>query len=214
MTTRFGVDEAGKGPVLGPMVVAAVSGDPAVIPEGVADSKRLSAARREELAAELHAVEGLQIATVQVSVAEIDDEVSNLNVLTAHAHGAAVAAVADEGMPGCADAADIDIERYAHRVEEAVGFPVDLDAKHKADEYDVLVAAASIVAKVERDAVIAELQAEHGDIGSGYPSDPKTREFLKLYFAANGEFPPETRVSWKTCASLRAEVEQQGLSNF
>ena len=50
---RIGVDEAGKGPVLGPMVAAAVRGDAEELPDGVADSKRLSASRRESLAADL-----------------------------------------------------------------------------------------------------------------------------------------------------------------
>jgi ribonuclease HII len=212
MTAQFGVDEAGKGPVLGSMVVAAVSGESHLLPAGLNDSKRLTPRRRTQLAEQLRAAEGIQIATVHVTPDEIDDETSNLNELTAAAHGAAIKAVATEGMSGCADAADTDIERYSRRVEDAVGFVVDLDAKHKADETDVFVSAASVIAKVERDTLIDDLRDELGEVGSGYPSDPTTREFLKEYISKTGTFPPCTRESWKTCDKLRAEVEQQKIS--
>jgi ribonuclease HII len=145
-------------------------------------------------------------------VEDIDSPRQNLNELTAAAHGQAIAAVAEEGMVGGADAADTDIERYAARVKAAVGFDITLEAMHKADDSDQFVAAASIIAKVERDGIIDDLRDKYGVIGSGYPSDEKTRVFLKNYYAELGEFPGCARTSWKTCEKIRAEVEQGPLS--
>jgi ribonuclease HII len=126
-----------------------------------------------------------------------------------------------------ADACDTDAARFAGRVADALapaaltgeaGTPADdalaVEAEHGADERHAVVAAASVVAKVERDAHVAALADEHGDVGSGYPSDPTTREFLQCYVDDNGELPACARSSWKTCRRLLAQRDQRGLGEF
>ncbi|MCF2242107.1 ribonuclease HII, partial [Halobacterium salinarum] len=76
---RFGVDEAGKGPVLGSMFAAAVAGDPAAVPDGVADSKRLSADRRAELDDRVRA--SMRVGVAEVPVDRIDDPETDMNTL-------------------------------------------------------------------------------------------------------------------------------------
>lgn len=214
---RLGADEAGKGPVLGPMVAGAVRADPDVLPDGLADSKRLSPARREELDAALRDDAEIAVATAVVSVVRIDDPATDMNSLGVEAQAEALAAVAASGDAAVVDAADVSEERFGTRVRERLanaGVPVDVTAEHGADDAHPIVSAASVVAKVERDRRVAELAAEFGEVGSGYPSDPTTREFLSNYLDDHGALPDCARKSWATCEDLLATAEQSGLEEF
>ncbi|MEO2151636.1 MAG: ribonuclease HII, partial [Thermococcus sp.] len=110
-----------------------------------------------------------------------------------------------------ADAADVDEERFGRELKERLGFKAEIIAKHRADALFPVVSAASIVAKVTRDREIEKLKAEYGEIGSGYPSDPRTRAFLENYYREHGAFPPIVRRGWKTLKKieekLKAEME-------
>ena len=101
------------------------------------------------------------------------------------------------------DAADVKPERLADRFRAT--FPRStFIVEHKADHRYTIVGAASIIAKTTRDKVIRDLQNKLGiDFGSGYPSDPKTRSFLKEYFLETGEFPSIARTHWKTLDKIR-----------
>lgn len=210
---RFGVDEAGKGPVLGSMFAAAVRAPPVAIPDGVDDSKRLSPPRRELLAARLRADERVEIGLAEIPVSRIDGE-EDMNTLTVAAHAEAVAAVARDGDGGVLDAGDISTERFARRVAERVPVDVDLHAEHGADETYLLVSAASVVAKVARDGHVASLADSYGEVGSGYPSDPTTRAFLRSYVEARGDLPTCARRSWSTSEDVLAAAEQSALDSF
>jgi ribonuclease HII len=216
MPIHVGSDEAGKGPVLGPMVAAAVRVDPDDLSPAVDDSKRLTAARREELAAEVRAAAaGVSVAVIPT--ARIDAPETDMNTLTVAAHAEAVAGVARDGDSVYTDAGDVSEARFARRVAEGVaerGVDLEVRAEHGADARYPVVAAASIVAKVERDRRVTELKDEYGDVGSGYPSDPTTRSFLKEYVREHGVLPPCARASWKTCADVLAAAEQSALDDF
>jgi ribonuclease HII len=212
-----GADEAGKGPVLGPMVTAAVRADPDDLPDGVDDSKRLSSSRRESLAGEIRARPAVSVGIVRIGTDRIDDPATDMNGLTVAGQAEAVAAVAADGDRVVVDAGDVDEARFGRRVREAVGevgVAVDVESHHGADESDVVVGAASIVAKVDRDAAVAALTEEYGDVGSGYPSDPTTREFLRTYVAETGDLPGCARRSWQTCADVLAAADQSALDDF
>lgn len=209
---QFGVDEAGKGPVLGSMFAAAVRAPPEALPDGIDDSKRLAATRREEIAAQLRGDDRIAVGVVEVAPGRIDS--ANMNDLTVAAHADAVAAVARAGDFGLCDAADVDADRFATRVADSLEIAVEIDAVHGADASSDLVGAASIIAKSERESHVETLRERFGEVGSGYPSDPTTRSFLRRYLDEHGEFPPPTRQSWSTCASVRAELEQSGLGDF
>ena len=222
---RIGVDEAGKGPVLGPMVVAAVRAAPADLPAGVADSKRLSPARREDLAAALREAADVDVGVAVVSVARIDDPETDMNSLTVSGHAEAVAGVARDGDGNgdadivVADAGDVSEARFGRRVREEVearGADVDVTAEHGADDAHPVVSAASVVAKVERDRRVASLAEDYPgyDVGSGYPSDPTTRAFLREYVRANGALPDCARASWSTCDDVLTAAEQSALDDF
>jgi ribonuclease HII len=209
----FGIDEAGKGPVLGPMVAASVVCDESVLPEGVDDSKRLAPARREELARAIRADERIAVGVAAIEPSRIDDPGTDMNTLTVAAHAEAAARVVEDGMEGICDAGDVDAERFARRVAERLP-DVGLVAEHRADEAHRIVGAASVIAKVERDARIEALSTEYGAVGSGYPSDPTTRAFLAEYVSDHGELPACARSSWKTCEDVLAAADQRTLAEF
>ena len=221
VTERAGTDEAGKGPALGPMVAAAVRAPPGALPDDVDDSKRLPAERRKRLAGRLREDDRVAVATAVVEPSRIDDPETDMNSLTVAAHVEALEAVLsrDGAVEVLLDAADVDPERFARRVGTAVG-GVDrpsrsVRAEHGADETDAVVGAASVVAKVERDRRVAAIDAAHDrPVGSGYPSDPTTRAFLRAYVREHGELPAAARESWSTCRDALAAVEQSGLDEF
>ncbi|WP_115864822.1 ribonuclease HII [Halorussus litoreus] len=221
----FGVDEAGKGPVLGSMFAAAVRvADPATLPAGIDDSKNVAPARRTELAAALREDDRVTVGVAEIPVARIDGD-SDMNSLTVAAHAEALSEVVESeecGVEGLVDAGDTSESRFARRVADRASAAVDLTAEHGADEAYAVVGAASVVAKVARDAHVESLAEEYrerygeafGDLGSGYPSDPNTREFLESFVAEFGELPDCARRSWSTCDDVLAAQEQSGLGDF
>ncbi|MFB6179094.1 MAG: ribonuclease HII [Halorientalis sp.] len=212
---QLGVDEAGKGPVLGSMFAAAVRADPTDLPAGIDDSKHLSAARREELASQLRADGNISIGVAEIPTERIDDPETDMNTLTVAAQAEALAAVAEDGDTGVLDAGDTDADRFGRRVTDRVAADIELVAEHKADETHALVGAASIVAKVARDSHIAGVATDYErQIGSGYPSDPTTREFLRSYVAEFGDLPACARESWQTSRDVLAAAAQTGLDEF
>lgn len=197
-----GVDEAGKGSVLGPMVVAAVgcrtTEDLAALP--IRDSKVLRPKQREALYEILF--RDFSIAIVTIDAAGIDDARSrmSMNQCVAELHAEVVRSLQPESA--YLDACDVNAERYGRTVAGLLDFPCEIVAEHRADARHKIVGAASIVAKVTRDRAIRELAEHYGKIGSGYPSDATTIEFLRDYIREHGNPPSCARRSWKTVTNL------------
>ena len=201
----LGIDEAGRGSVLGPMVIAGV-----IIPEkmkkvlermGVKDSKRLTPNRRTILSRKLKKMFDYEI--IIISALEIDQmraEGINLNDIEKNAMRDLIIKLNPE--KAIVDAVDVKAERFQNYLCESTG--TNVIAEHKADDKYIEVSAASIIAKAERDAQISEINKEYikkGGIGSGYPSDPATKEFLAQY--TYDEMPYFVRKSWATVAKLK-----------
>lgn len=210
---HLGVDEAGKGPVLGSMFVAAVRTDPERIPADVDDSKRLTPARREELAATIRERADAHI-VVEVPVERIDDPQTDMNELAVSGHASALTPLARDGCECYLDAADTNAVRFERRVGSRVPVDVDVRAEHRADETYPVVAAASILAKVARDDHVASLESEYGSVGSGYPSDSTTRTFLREFVHDHGRLPGCARESWQTSQDVLCELDQATLADF
>ncbi|MFQ6135839.1 MAG: ribonuclease HII [Candidatus Hydrothermarchaeales archaeon] len=201
-----GVDEAGRGPVIGPLVIAGVlaSEDEIVdlIALGVKDSKKLSKERRSRLYRSI--ANEYQCYSIQVGPLELDElrrRGTSLNEIEAQKF----AEVIDILKPRVAfiDAADVLPSNFQKAVQGKLRINTALVVEHKADERYPIVSAASIIAKVERDNAIEGLCGEYGDIGSGYPSDPITQKFLEEWFHRHHEFPDFVRKSWKTLNVIR-----------
>ena len=210
-----GIDEAGKGPVIGSMFAAAVRvTDPAALPDGLDDSKSLAPERRAAFDAALREDDRVTVAVVEVKPDRIDDDGTDMNTLTVDAHARALSDLASPGDRVILDAGDVSEGRFARRVDERVSGTFDLLAEHGADSTYAVVSAASVVAKVARDAHVRALAEEFGELGSGYPSDPRTRTFLADYVADHGCLPACARTSWQTSRDALAADEQSALEEF
>jgi ribonuclease HII len=210
-----GVDEAGRGPVLGPIVIAAVmvDNDSRLKELGVRDSKKLTPARRFEMVDKIKDMCKWEI--VEASAEDIDllRQSMTMNIMESKLF----ATVIERLGPKIAylDAADSNEELFGKYVSRELGGNVKIISRHGADDTYPVVSAASIIAKTRRDTAINEIKEELGvDIGSGYPSDPKTINFLKDYYTEHGEMPPHTRKSWKTVDRIINELSITSLDKF
>ncbi len=210
-----GIDEAGRGPVIGPLVVAGVKvEDKKVLMDlDVRDSKKCTPQRRERLYGEIKKRAECEVRVV--SAREIDElrRRITLNVLEVNIYAQIVSAL----QPAVAyvDSVDTDEERFAVDILKLLDQNVEIVSRHKADDIYPEVAAASIIAKVERDALVKAIQRQIGrDIGSGYPSDPVTRRFMVEWYREKGELPPHTRHSWKTAKKIIQEAQLSSLDSF
>ena len=200
-----GVDEAGKGPVIGPMVVAAVSVKNAQIIEklGFKDSKLLTSQKREYLFELIKKNYEYAIEIIEPEKIDKYRKENKLNLLNRKAFEKVISKL----NPNIAyvDAADVNENRFGREIKSNLTNEKDTDviSMHKADSKIPVVAAASIVAKQTRELEIEKLKSQIGDFGSGYPSDERTIKFLKSYFHDNSEWPAGTRKSWKTIQRIR-----------
>ncbi len=216
-----GVDEAGKGAVLGPLVVAAVGCRRIkdLAPLGVRDSKALDPGKRAEL---YDRITGrFPFTTLVMDARDIDilRRCGTLNLVMARAHARVIRDLRftkADSRPKKAyvDACDVIAERYGRMVSACLDFPCTVVAEHHADENRPVVSAASIVAKVTRDRLVAGLIPEFGEIGSGYPSDHRTVRFLGDYILTHKRPPSCARASWQTTRDLIYQAEQAELGMF
>jgi len=209
-----GVDDAGRGAIIGPLVIAGVMVEEKDLPKlrnlGVKDSKLLSPHRREQLAEEIRKL-ALQSHVVKLSPAEIDKVVETgrklhkLNRLEAHTMAEVIAALKPD--VAYVDASDVLADRFREHIEEKLPFKVQIVSEHKADAKYPVVSAASIIAKTERDKAVSNLRKKYGDLGSGYVSDPKTVRFLESWLAKFATYPDFVRKSWKPAKRLKKDNE-------
>jgi len=216
-----GVDDAGRGAVIGPLVIAGVlfnEGDLSSLTKlGVKDSKLLSPKRREQLAKEIRRL-ALETHFVKLSPREIDKVVETgrrlhrLNRLEAQKMAEVIAALKPD--VAYVDASDVLADRFGQHIAESLPLKVQIVSEHKADAKYPIVSAASIIAKVERDKAILELRQMYGAFGSGYAADPRTIMFLEEWIKRSGSYPDFVRKSWKPAKRIKsdAETEQARLS--
>jgi ribonuclease HII len=211
-----GVDDAGRGCAIGPLVIAGVlmnENDLSKLAElGVKDSKLLSPHRREVLAPEIKRI-AKDYNIVKLSPRQIDDVVLNgrklrrLNWLEAQTMAKVIEALKPD--KAYVDASDVLEERFGRDILDSLSFRIPIISEHKADRTYPIVSAASIIAKVERDREVAELAKAHGDFGSGYPSDPRTMDFLRSCLKKMEEYPDFVRRSWKPVKRVKSDEESR-----
>ena len=212
-----GIDEAGRGPVLGPMVVAGVKVEDDLLLRkiGVKDSKKLTPKRREKLAEEIKKIADYEIQIIPAEEIDVLREEMTLNVLEAKLFATIIEKLLPTNMRSSTtdsiakdfvvyvDAADVNEENFKRYILNELGVEMNIVSEHNADERYPVVSAASILAKTTRDEEIKKIEKEIGkQIGSGYPSDPVTINFLKEWMKEHGELPPYTRRSWKTARRI------------
>ena len=211
-----GIDEAGRGPVIGPMVMSGI-----LIKEEdldklrdlkVRDSKLIASKQREFMYKEIKKVI-LKEKTIIVDNHEIDDALNsdelNLNKLEA----VKTAIIINHLKPDkvTVDCPSTNIKSYVDYLKTFLRYNPKIKAEHKADYKYVEVSGASILAKVIRDREIEKLKKKYKvDFGSGYPSDPKTQEFLKKNYKKYDFF----RKTWASYKRLIEKKKQKSLIDY
>jgi ribonuclease HII len=216
-----GVDDAGRGSVIGPLVIAGVllkkEELPRLVDLGVKDSKLLTAKKRERLAEEIKKT-ALKWHFIALSTSEIDRVVETgrklrrLNHLEARTMAEVIAVLKPD--VAYVDASDVLAERFKQQILDFLPIQVQIVSEHKADAKYPIVSAASILAKVERDKAIQELREKHGDFGSGYITDPKTVAFLEDWIKKFGAYPEFVRKSWKPAKRIKKNTKTRQAQLF
>ena len=202
----LGIDEAGRGSVLGPLVVGGFLTERDRLEElatlGVRDSKLLTPARRETLFEALESI-GKRLA-IEITPTQIDGAVARgeLNLLEARFFAKVVRMT--DAREVFVDACDTRAARFGQRVKSLARTSARVVSRHHADRDLPIVSAASIVAKVCRDRSLARLRTDLGvECGSGYPSDVKTQAFVSRHLLVQNERVPWLRHSWRTVERLK-----------
>ncbi len=204
-----GVDEAGRGSIVGPLVVAGIGireSKIALLREmGVKDSKALNPKARARLFGEIMNVID-SVCIHKVDPVEVDSSVSlrGLNRLEAKVMASVINNIGvDEVYVDCCD---VNPQRYREYMECHLTYKPKLYSMHHADVINMVVSAASIIAKIMRDQEIQHICSKYGSIGSGYPSDERTMRFIRDWVAKNGSAPEFTRKSWKPLRMMLDEI--------
>lgn len=199
--TILGIDEAGRGSVIGPLVIGGVLMKKKKIRFldriGVKDSKRLSSKKRTVISRKIKKI--TEFKSITITAEEIDNlrnNGTNLNKIETNAMISIIQSFKPKMC--CIDCIDVNEERFHNRIQH-VNQKMKVITEHKADDTYQIVSAASIIAKVERDKQLAIIRKEYGSVGSGYPSDKHTIEYLK---SLKGNYPPIVRQTWNTIQNM------------
>lgn len=210
------IDEAGRGPVLGPLVMCGISINEKesykLIELGVKDSKLLTEKKRIELEPEIKKIIK-SYKTIQIEPKELDKLMSsgtNLNKIELLTTAKIINTL--EGDTAIIDCPSTNLEAYKRELKAQLNRPVKLIVEHKADLNHPEVSAASIIAKVTRDNKIRILQEQYdSDFGSGYMSDPLTKKFIEENWE---KYPELFRKSWSSWKDLKFNKNQSKLRDF
>lgn len=214
-----GVDEAGRGSVLGPLAVAVAVVDKeredALWEMGVKDSKLLSTKKRFSLEKGIRRVCG-HAAVALVEPAELNRLMArhSLNEIEAMKMAAVLSRVRQPLASVFVDAPDPVAEAFSKRIKKYADLYAPIRCEHKADARHAVVAAASILAKTARDRAMEALSARFGAVGSGYAHDPVTRKFLHDWVAREKRLPPFARTAWQTSRKAMDQVNQRTLAAY
>lgn len=215
-----GLDEAGRGPVFGPMILCGICFRKSklhyLIENDVKDSKRVSPKRRAKLSKLLkqncHSFKSIELTPQEI------DQRKEKNISLNQLELIKFVEIVNELKPEhiFIDAADIDEIRFGNNLKTKLKYnPEKIISKHKADDIYPIVGAASIIAKVERDEIIEKLKEKYGNIGSGYPSDERTIRFLREWIREKRSPPIFARLTWKTTKFiLDTEINNKKITQY
>jgi ribonuclease HII len=215
-----GVDEAGRGPVIGPLVIAGVSyeDDSFLIKYNIRDSKKITPKTREMLANKIKK-SAITYEILTINASDIDDmrKVMTLNELEVNAFSQVIKKLEPELC--FVDAADVNEKRFGKEILSRLTYKPTIISKHKADELYPIVGAASILAKTTRDEHVQQIATQLQKklslpLGSGYPADPVTKKFLKTWLETYKELPHHVRHSWKTAQQLLKNSKMKKLDDY
>jgi len=202
----LGVDEAGRGPVIEPLIIAGV-----MLPKEkiktlerlqVKDSKKLTPKKRTYLAKKIKKISKYYITRINApTIDKLRATGINLNEIEKKA----IADIIKKSQPDYAiiDSVDIKPKRFEKEIRKLIkNKNIIIKAEHKADTKYPIVSAASIIAKTQREKEIEKIKKEYKvEFGSGYPNDPLTKKFLSTL--KTDKLPDFIRKSWATIKKMQ-----------
>ncbi len=215
-----GIDEAGRGPVIGPLVIAIVTIKETNPLENLSikDSKLCTPPQRVRLKKQIQKVAD-QTKVLAISAADIDTMRKSMTLNQLEVYG--FSKLISQTKPNICyvDSADVNAQRFASDIQKQLTYQPKIISRHKADTLYPIVSAASIVAKTTRDELVSKIEKELRKtldipLGSGYPADPITQNFLKTWLQENHCLPPYVRLSWKTSQNLIQQSKIKSLDKF
>jgi len=215
MVKVLGIDEAGRGPIIGPLIIAGVLIDEKesekLTKGGIKDSKLILKKKREQLFKKIK--KDFKYKIIKVEPKEIDDIILNSNHNLNDLEAMKAAEIINELKPDKAivDCPSPNTSKWNKQLKSMLDFDIELITENKADENYPVVGAASILAKVTRDNEIEKIKKKYGDVGPGYPSNEITKKFVKENF---DKHPEIFRKSWATFKNAKKEKEQSKLNDF
>ena len=211
-----GIDEAGRGSILGPLVIAGASFEEKDLCRlhgmEVKDSKLLSKQKRSIIFEKITRLAASYM-IIKIDCSEIDEHVflKKLNDLESKYMAKIIDNIKSDSV--CIDSCDPNAFRFGNKVlSQTQRNNVNISSMHKADRINIAVSAASILAKVVRDREIELLKKQYPNIGSGYPADKKTIAFLNYWLENNEKTPFFLRRSWKTLKTTL--IKEQSLPTY
>ncbi len=217
----LGIDEAGRGPVIGPMVICGLmvdeNGEKKLREIKVRDSKELTPKKREELAPLIEKI-ATHVVLLRVQPCKIDNSKKqgiNLNKLEALKMIEIINLLEPDKV--IVDTPCVNTKKFEDFLRSKIEKKnIEFVCENYADKNYPVVSAASILAKVNRDKAIEELKKKVGfDFGVGYPHDSRTIEFLhKLAKENNGKLPNYVRHSWDTAEQITKQYKQMRVLSF
>lgn len=216
-----GLDEAGRGPVIGSLFIGGVAVDDDAKEQldalPLKDSKKLSDKQRRELEPQIRSIAGGTVVR-EVTASEIDELRKLMSLNKIELRGFAEVITRLDPDKAIIDLPEPDAERFSRTLKEELDDSfgdLAITAEHGADDTFPIVSAASILAKNAREDHIGELHEKYRtDFASGYPHDTPTIDFLEAYLDEHGSLPDETRLSWSTAQRIQKEVEQSSVTSF
>ncbi len=212
-----GIDEAGRGPVIGPMIMAITviekQEEEKLKKLGVTDSKLLTEKKRTELLPKIKKIVS-EHKLIKINANEIDEFLVRKSLNELEAIKAAQLINSLETTPDLVliDSPDVIESNFEKRIQKYLNKKTKIISQHKADLNYLIVGAASIIAKTKRDEELKKLSEKFAhDLGTGYPHDEKTIKFIQNYLNKNNTLPNCVRKTWETSKRIINEKYQQKL---
>ncbi len=204
-----GIDEAGRGCVIGPLVIACVciEDNDEINNFKLKDSKKLRKSVREKIFDEISDKIKYKVEIIPPREIDLAVERKKLNFLEIEK----ICNLLEHFKPKIVyiDSPIVNTKKFVKEIKNRINLECKIIAENKADERYPIVSAASIIAKVIRDREIEKLKERYGDFGSGYPSDPRTVAFLREHYMNKRRLPDFVRKSWKTITKIKNTTLEQ-----
>jgi len=214
----LGIDEAGKGPVIGPLVIAGVliseENEGKLKKLGIKDSKELSPEKRKKFSEEIKNLSE-DFVVLKISASELNKEMDTktLNEIEISRIAQIINSFWMRKPKVYIDALEANTKKFKEKILSRLkDKKLEIIAENYADKTYPIVSAASIIAKVTRDSEIKNLHKKYGFFGSGYPSDERTIEFLKKL--NKEEYNKIVRLKWETSKNILKNKKQKKLLEF